>query len=357
MRIVLALGSSAGGVGRHVQGLVTGLLEQGHQVVVACPCAVEGHFGFGELGAVVHPVEISDRPRPRDALAMSALRRLAAGADVVHAHGLRAGALASIGLARSGVPLVVTLHNAAPEGRVSGPIYAALERVVVSGADLILGVSPDLVDRARALGASRVSRAVVAAPPAPANPPDATTLRNGLGLPPHSQLVVTAARLAPQKDLGTLLDAVGALDIPEVVLAIAGDGPQRAELAARIRREELPVRLLGHRSDVPDLLAAADVVVSSARWEGQPVWLQEALYSAAAIVATDAGGTADVLGDAAVLVPVGDATSLAAALRDVLRHSSVREDLRRRAAVRAGELPTAADALGAVLTAYGSVLR
>ena len=116
---------------------------------------------------------------------------------------------------------------------------------------------------------------------------------------------------------------------------MAGDGPLRAPLQARIDAEHLPVRLLGHRDDVPDLLAAADVVVSSAVWEGQPVGIQEALHAGAAVVATDVGGTGAVVGDAALLVPPADPVSLSRAIRDVVVHGAVRDNLRSRAVERA----------------------
>ncbi len=103
---------------------------------------------------------------------------------------------------------------------------------------------------------------------------------------------------------------------------------------------------------MPDLLAAADVVVSSALWEGQPVGLQEALHAGAAIVATDVGGTAAVVGDAAVLVPGGDPLSLSRGIRDVVTHGGVRDDLRSKAVERAQGLATEADALDAALGAY-----
>ena len=137
---------------------------------------------------------------------------------------------------------------------------------------------------------------------------------------------------------------------------VAGDGPLRAPLQARIDAERLPVRLLGHRDDVPDLLAAADVVVSSAVWEGQPVGIQEALHAGAAVVATDVGGTAAVVGDAALLVPPADPVSLSRAIRDVIVFGGVRDDLRSKAVERSAHLPTEEDALEAALTAYRSVL-
>jgi glycosyltransferase involved in cell wall biosynthesis len=361
MRVLVVLGTSAGGVGRHVHDLVASLTEAGHPVVVACPPGVETHFSFTPVATAVVPLEVSDRPQPlSDARAVRDLARLARGADVVHAHGLRVAALAVLATARAGPPVVATLHNAAPSGALTGAVYAGLERVVARGSALVLGVSADLVERMRRLGARRTGLAVVAAPPHREAHRDRHTVRASPWLPERTALAVVVARLAPQKGLDLLLDAVSLLrdhdpDL-ELVTVVAGDGPLRPQLEARVAAEGLPVRLLGHRGDVPDLLAAADVVVSSAVWEGQPVGIQEALHAGAAVVATDVGGTRAVVADAALLVPPADAVSLSRAIRDVVVHRSVREDLRCRAVERSGLLPTGADALEAALTAYASVL-
>ena len=74
------------------------------------------------------------------------LRRLSRDADVVHAHGLRAGALCCLATTGRRTPVVLTLHNAAPAGRLTGAVHAVLERVVARRAALVLGVSADLVD-------------------------------------------------------------------------------------------------------------------------------------------------------------------------------------------------------------------
>lgn len=359
MRVLVVLGTSAGGVGHHVHGLVGSLTAAGHHVVVACPPEVDTHFALHEVAATVVPLELSDRPHPaRDARAVRDLRRLVGGADVVHAHGLRAGAVAVLAVGRAGVPVVATLHNAAPSGAVTGAVYAALERVVALRSALVLGVSADLVERMRRLGARRTGLAVVAAPPPRAAARDRYAVHADLGIDTRTSLAVVVARLAPQKGLDLLLDAQRELlgDDLDLVTVVAGDGPLREHLQHRIDAEGLPVRLLGHRDDVPDLLAAADVVVSSAVWEGQPVGIQEALHAGAAVVATDVGGTAAVVGDAALLVPAGDPVSLSRAIRDVVRFGGVRDDLRSKAVERSGQLPTAADALEAALAAYRSVL-
>jgi glycosyltransferase involved in cell wall biosynthesis len=143
---------------------------------------------------------------------------------------------------------------------------------------------------------------------------------------------------------------------PATVLVVAGEGPERAALEVRMgpASPSPDVRLLGHRDDVVDLLAAADVVVSAAVWEGQPVWLQEALQVGAPVVATDVGGTALVLGGAGLLVGAGAGLveRLAATLGEILADEAARERLRAGALARATGLPTAADALDAALAAY-----
>src|SRR5699024_1125544 len=210
---------------------------------------------------------------------------------------------------------------------------AVLLRILARTADTVLAVSPDLAEAARRAGAGDVRHAVIPAP-APADPVSADPVSadrepsapgaaagsaarpaadGGEGIAPLEILVI--ARLAPQKGLPDLLDAAAVLrDGPPVRIRVAGDGPLHEELSARIRAEHLPVELLGRRDDVPALLAAADLVVSAARWEGQPVSLQEALRAGRAIVATDAGGTRWVTGEAAALVPVGAPAALAAAI-------------------------------------------
>lgn len=359
MRVALVMGTSAGGTGKHVHDLAVGLVGAGHDVVVLAPAGELEQFAFDDTGAGTVPLAVSDRPHPiRDTRALSTLRDVCAGADVVHAHGARVGALCVAAVLGTSTPLVVTLHNASPGAGLAGRIHAVLERVVARGSDLVLGVSADIVDVQRRLGAARTDLAVIAAPPPATATRDRYAVRTDLGIDARTMLLVTVARLAPQKDLALLVDAVaemlGRHEI-DVVAVVAGDGPDRERLQQRIDAAGVPVRLLGHRSDVADLIAAADAVVSTARWEGQPVGLQEALHSGAAIVATDAGGTGAVVADAAILVPVGDVASMARALADVLLHGAVRDDLRSRAISRGGELPTSADALGAALTAYASL--
>jgi glycosyltransferase involved in cell wall biosynthesis len=340
--VVFVLGSSAGGVGRHVEELCAGLAASGVDVRVAAPAQTLDRFAFGvpttavEIGASLDPA--------RDLRAARGLRRIlrepALRGAVVHAHGVRAGlvATAAVRTLRPRPPLVVTLHNAVLGSGPRVRLGRAVQDLVVRAADHVLAVSGDLVEAARRAGARDVARALV---PAPLRPPGTAVLRGEV------PVALVVARLAPQKGLPALLDAVALLHRPVRVL-VAGAGPLQDELAARIAREQLPVDLLGARRDVPDLLARADLVVSASVWEGQPVFLQEALRAGVPVVATDAGGTREVTGTAADLVPVGDAAALAAAVDALLADPGLRRRRGADALARAGELPTAADALAQV---------
>ena len=343
--VVLVLASSAGGVGRHAVELCAGLRSAGVDVRVAAPAETLRRFDFGvptcavEIGANLDPV--------RDLRAALTLRRAvrALPGALVHAHGVRAGFVAALAAGR-GTALVVTLHNAVLGSGPRARLGTAVLGAVCRRADVVLGVSGDLVSLARSLGARRVERALVPAPPLP--PGDPARGRAVLGEGP---VALAVARLAPQKGLTTLLDAAGRLPAGARVVVV-GDGPLREELQGRIDDEQLPVRLAGRREDVADLLAAADVALSTSLWEGQPVFVQEALRAGVPVVATDAGGTAEVTGDAAVLVPVGDARAVAEAVGALLDDPGLRAERARRSARRAGELPDGAAALAQVLAVH-----
>ena len=330
-------------------------------------------------------VEIAERPRPAQDLA--ALRRLRmllrrARPDVVHAHGLRAGALAALAVRGRGRPgLVVTVHNAAPTGGVAGAVYRVLERLVARRADAVLCVSSDLEARMRALGARHVSRALVPAPPvaAQAGDPSRDQVRADL-MASNEQagavpIVLAVGRLAAQKGFGTLVEAAGLWRDrdPVPLLVIAGDGPLGAELAQQSRDHGAAVRFLGARGDVPALLAAADVVVVPSVWEGQPLIVQEILRAGRPLVASRVGGIPDLTGQesallippgdpaapsvppgdpAGLLVPPGDPAALSAAVLSVLDDPALAGRLSEAARRRAATLPTEQEAVEAAMTVY-----
>ena len=374
-RVTLVLGTAAGGTGAHVRMLAAGLARHGIAVTVAGPSSVDASFSFSAVPAVrFSAVEIAGRPRAGDVAVLLRLRRIGAagggaagvvagaaagGGHVVHAHGMRAGALTVLALvlARRRPRVVVTAHNAPPPGRgAARVIYRLLERVVARGADLVLCVSPDLEARLRAAGARCVARAVIAAADAPGGPVRyAKANCAGKGRP----VVFAAGRLAPQKGLDVLLAAAASWrDLePMPLVVIAGDGPLAGKLRARATALSAPVVFLGQVDDVPARLAAAAVFVLPSRWEGQPLVLQEALRAGVPVVATRAGGIPWLTGDdAALLIPPGDTKALGDAVRTVLTDPALAARLAAAARARGDGLPTEEDAVTAALAAYVGVL-
>jgi glycosyltransferase involved in cell wall biosynthesis len=374
LTVSYVLGTSAGGTGAHVAMLADGCADRGAAVTVLGPASTRRFFhdrgGSTPYAAAdpprswkFVPVEIADRPRPaRDAAALLRLRRLLAGSapDVVHAHGLRAGALAALALAgapRRRSALVVTVHNAPPAAGLAGAVYGVLERIVARRADAVASVSGDLAARMRRLGARDEGQALVPAPATGAPPADAVAkVRAELGAAGAGRPVVLAAgRLAAQKGFGTLLAAAARWQRrdPAPLLVVAGQGPLADSLHSQARSAGLAVRFLGHRRDIPALLACADVVVVASSWEGQPLIVQETLRAGRPLVATRVGGIPDLTGeDGALLVPPGDAESLAAAVLSVLDDPERSAKLSAAALARAAALPDETAAVDAALALY-----
>ena len=142
-------------------------------------------------------------------------------------------------------------------------------------------------------------------------------------------MVLFAGRLAEQKRVDDLLKALDLLQHvqPDLRTVIAGDGPLRDRLEETAATYHLDgrVRFLGHRDDVPQLLAAADLVVLPSSYEGLPNVVLEAMRFRKPVVATAAPGTTEVVvdGETGLLVPIGKPTLLARAIRDVVRDSAL----------------------------------
>src|SRR5262249_10569908 len=158
-------------------------------------------------------------------------RRLAGWApDVVHAHGMRAAALAALALpgpGRRASRLAVTVHNAPPvDGGANAAFYRGLERIVARRADAVSYVSADLAARLRRVGARAGGRALVPAPTWPA-PTASEIARARRELSDGAPVVLAVGRLAAQKGFGVLLAAAARWRDrdPFPVLAIVGEGP------------------------------------------------------------------------------------------------------------------------------------
>ncbi|MFC8092669.1 glycosyltransferase family 4 protein [Streptomyces sp. NPDC057301] len=359
LRTVQVLGGGDAGSSAHVRSLASGLVARGVRVTVCAPVEVDHLYDFTGAGA-----EHVHVPRSSDPGSVAALRAACVDADLVHAHGLHASFRAVLALSGRRTPLVVTWHDRAHAEGARAHLLRLLERRVVKAASVVLGTTSALVDRARRTGA-RDARLAAVALPAPSrtvehDDPDRLRpkVRAELGATGRP-LLIAVGSLERHRGYDVLLDASRAwlqLDAVPLVV-IAGEGALRAELQGRIEDEGLPVRLIGRRDDVSELLAAADVALLPSSWESRSVLAQEALHARVPLVATDVGGVPELVGDAAELVPYGDPDALADAVVRLLGDPERQEFLRERGARQAATWPTEDETVAQVLSVYDELTQ
>ncbi len=317
-RVLEVLGPSTGGIRRHVAALRDGLTARSWDIDVAGPPGV-----LDGLGGVDVALSLPSRRRPlRAPQSALALGSVARRYDLLHAHGLTAGWVASIPRRRP--PLVVTVHNQVLEpvhGRMA-PLLRPLEKDLPRHVDAVIATEASIADHLRGAGAPVLVVAPVG--PAPVVRRRATEVRATLGVGGRDPLVVAVGRLDPQKSFATLLEAAALLQSawPSLRVVIIGEGRSRRELEQRIRDLGLAgaVRLPGESANAADELAAADVVAMCSLWESGPLVVSEALRLGRPVVATPVGHVREVIEDGVSgrLVGIGDVRALAGAIGALL---------------------------------------
>lgn len=172
---------------------------------------------------------------------------------------------------------------------------------------------------------------------------------------PRAPVLIYTARLEPQKDHATLLQALAC--VPRAHLLLAGDGSLRSQTEALAQKlaVEHRVHFLGRRSDIPQLLKMADIYVHVPRFEGFGIAVIEAMAAGKAIIAADVPGLSEVVGDAGVLVAPENPAALAAAINALLASPDKQRDLSRASLARA-ELFDIERTVDRFITVYESVL-
>jgi glycosyltransferase involved in cell wall biosynthesis len=236
---------------------------------------------------------------------------------VVVANSLATTWVAQVAQTGLSIPVVNVAHGW-PEHRYRtvGPLMRA--------ADAVVAVSPDV--RARLVSGGLhpgrctvIHNGVDCTPLGPRQGAQRTAARATMGAAPEDTLVIIVGRLSEQKAHQHIITIAASLRTkhPRLRFAVIGSGSREAELQGLIDAADLGdrVRLLGKRTDVPDLLGGADIYLSTSDWEGMPLATIEAMASALPVVSTRTEGADQLLTEAcSIVAPIGDAEAMAEAI-------------------------------------------
>lgn len=309
--------------------LMDGLRARGHECLLAC---VPG--GDPEKEARARGIETRAMPMRND-FDLSAVLRLrgairSADADLIHLHTGRANWLGGIAARSLGLPAVTTrrMDRRVKRGWRTRLLYNRLVRRTAA-------ISPAVLKRLLDGGVPAERTRLIWSAIDPAcvipNRPRAE-LRAELNCDQSEIIVLAVGALVHRKGYDVLLDAFFDPAGPQQArLWIAGEGEQRATLAARIADQGLEdrVQLLGQRSDIPDLLAACDLFAMPSRAEGLGIAALEAMAAGRPVVASRVGGLGEVVLDDQTgrLVPPGEVGALASALSELCADAELRARL------------------------------
>ena len=334
MRTVLHTESSGGHGGQEIRTLAEArwLLRHGWGALIACQ---PGSPLFAEARATSIPVEPVRMRGATDLGAALRLRRLIRerGVSVVHTHSSVDSWLAGVAAKSLGRPVVRTRHVSIPIRRRRALVYRLADRIITSGESvrsivIAAGIAPErVVTISAGVDADRFHSGV-----------SGKAVRGELGLG-GAPVVGLVANVRGSKGHNVFLEAAGSVlaRVPGARFLIVGDGVGFDEVARRVRDMGLDasVRLTGFRRDIPEVMAALDVLVlPSIRSEAIPQVIPQALAVGTPVVASTVGGSPELIrdGENGRLVPPGDARALADAIIALLR-----EPERARAMARAGQ--------------------
>lgn len=336
------------------------LRDRGHEVYPVC---VEHGWLSGQFAARGFEPQPFVIRRPLDLRCLkdtvSMLRRLRV--DVVHSHEFTMSVYGAAAARQVRRPHVITMHGNQTMTRALRRRLAL--RWAIRNSDATVAVSSatkEQLDEDLGLGVGSID---VIRNGVPIRPGDPTAVTHELGVRAGEVLILAVGNLDPRKGHIVLLRALHQLTAEGLGarwrLAIAGGrgGPERPRLQEFAREHGLAdrVHILEHRDDIPDLLAAADVLAMPSLWEGLPLAILEAMLSGTAVVASETSGIPEAIvsGEHGLLTPPGDEVALAEAIRKLI----VDESYRVRLATQGQGRAMAEFTVGAMTDAYEDLYR
>ncbi len=314
---------------RHVLSLARGLDHRKYRPTVVLPANLQRSIAaFEQAGVKVVPLPLRKVVwHPQVVAAFARLIRQQ-DFDIVHVHSQEAGLLARVVARMAGAQGVIYTPQTIDIRRARWHwLYRLSERALARVTDVIISVNE--LDRQRLIRWGIPHHKIVTIPngidlTAFEGPVDVGSLRRELGLAKDRPLVMQVGRLSAQKAPLAFVEGAARVlqERPDTQFALVGEGPLREAVAARVRALGLGghVYLPGWREGAFRLMAAADVVSLTSRWEGMPHVLLEAMAWSRPVVATAVNGCPEIVvdGTTGFLVPPGNTTVWARRVLDLL---------------------------------------
>ena len=317
-----------GGAERLMVDLLPRLRERGLQVELAVfdGTATDFYSALEAQGIPIHALGMGVRAM-HSPCCIPALRRLMRQFDIVHTHNTPSQyfvAIASMGMKLA--PKLVTTEHSTMNRRRNSFLFRHLDKWMYGRYNKIIGVSDSttlsLLNYLHGLQQSITIDNGIAVD-AFHHATAAQDIMEAFGQ--NKRLVMSAAFRFP-KDHETIIRALHLLP-DDYHLLLAGDGNRRRIVEEFVKQEQLSQRVhfLGNRNDVANVLKAADVIVMSSRYEGLSLSSLEGLASGRPVVASDVPGLREIVGNAGILFPQGDAQALAKTILALEEHPKLRQ--------------------------------
>jgi len=283
------------------------LVQQGHKVDVACRIVHQINPRLEEIGCTVYNIPFDRTPwKPQNLKAYKSLKKIIDKGKyhIVHTHTPVASACVRLACRKGKAKVVYTAHGFhfyAGAPIKNWLIYYPVERYLSCFTDVIITINEEDFQNAKerffsksieyipgvGIDISKFRDVVI----------DRSLKRRELGIPEHAFLVLSVGELNKNKNHETVIKAIAQLRDQRIYYAICGQG--RLEAHLRKLSFELgiqdQVKLLGYRSDIPEIYKAADLFIFPSYREGLPVSLLEAMASGLPIICSDIRGNRDLM--------------------------------------------------------------
>jgi glycosyltransferase involved in cell wall biosynthesis len=331
-----------GGADENTLYTVRGLDKQRYNVELAMGrgSELEHVDGLNDLRVHLIPELVRD-PHPwKDLVALIKLAALIRRGryQIVHTHTAKAGFLGRLAAAMVGSPIVIhTVHGVTFHAHLPPAtrwFYLMLERLAARFTDQFVAVGEDVknIYLRSGIGTAQEYETIYSGMPlkdyleaGEMSDEDRLALRTELGFQPHHRIVLMAARLEERKGHAYLFESVNRLKPhhPDLRVLILGEGAYRSELETQCRVQGIDdiVSFLGHRHDLPRVLAAADISVLTSLWEGLPRVLVQSAAAGKPILTFDVEGAWEIVRDGrnGFVVPSRDVDTFTRRLDTLLR--------------------------------------